>query len=268
MTLKPEKLVRNVTRTMLLPCGTCIGCRKSKSQAWALRCLLELQLHDHATFTTLTYDPDHEPLTLSKRDLALFHKRLRRRATRPIRQFASGEYGETNGRPHYHDILFGCDARMDSQTIQEAWGMGHAYTVAVTPAAIGYTAGYCAKKYNSHGGLYHERIDYETGEVYNWQPEFLQMSRGGRNGEGIGGHARKHTASWKDFAILNGSRIPVPPYLHKAWEKIATEGQQEEHEHEKYLRTLTRDRITEYKLNAEEQIATAQQKLQSARRRL
>lgn len=255
---------RRSDRDLQIPCGKCMGCQKSKAQAWALRCLLELQEHHSATFTTLTYDEKHLPKTLSKRDLQLFLKRLRKRADRPIRFFASGEYGDTTGRPHYHAILYGLECNSDRVRIDNAWRQGHAYTVAITPAAIGYTAGYCAKKYNAEKGTDHERVDYETGEVYEWQSAFIQMSRN----PGIGGKAREHAASWEDFAILNGTRIPVPEYLHKAWKETTTEQQLQEHNERQRLKSLTKERMTTLQLNAQEEIAKAQQKLQSARRRL
>lgn len=110
----------------------------------------------------------------------------------------------------------------------------------------------------------HEHIDYETGEVYKWQPPFIQMSRQ----PGIGANARQHAQSWRDFAVMHGTRIPVPRYLHQAWREKATTQQQEELEHEKYKRALTRDALTDLRLQAMEAIAKAQQELQGERRRL
>lgn len=259
-------------RSLLIPCGTCIGCKKSQSQAWALRCILELQDHNAATFTTLTYSPEHEPRTLQKRHLQLFQKRLRKKSTRTIRVFASGEYGEKNGRPHYHAILFGASAVEDANKIQVAWNMGNAYTIPATPATIGYTAGYCAKKYNrARLRSAYEHIDTETGEITystkqpdGWQDEFIQMSRN----PGIGANARQHQQSWKDYAVINGTRIPVPKYFHKAWEQIATEGEKEEHNVEVYLRSLTKERITKEHLTAQELILDKMQELTAAKRKL
>ena len=105
-----------------IPCGKCIGCRLERSRQWANRCSLELQYHDSAYFATLTYDDDHVPLvygslgengdychmSLRKRDLQLWLKRLRRAFSDDhIRFFACGEYGDQTLRPHYHAILFG-----------------------------------------------------------------------------------------------------------------------------------------------------------------
>lgn len=108
-----------------IPCGNCIGCRIEYSKQWANRCMLEVQYHERCCFITLTYNREHVPLvgysiggklasvpalTLSKRDLQLFFKRLRKFFPGVcIRYFGCGEYGPQTLRPHYHVILFGID---------------------------------------------------------------------------------------------------------------------------------------------------------------
>lgn len=102
-----------------IPCGKCRACRASKCRMWADRMTLELDHSKSAVFLTLTYDDKHVPLrvnptsgesalTLNKRDLTLFFKRLRKAFPEvEIRYYACGEYGK-NGthRPHYHIILY------------------------------------------------------------------------------------------------------------------------------------------------------------------
>lgn len=279
---KSERQIRNVKEQMQLPCGACAGCRKAKAQEWTLRCLLELQEHRTATFTTLTYDDQYLPETLQWRDMQLFLKRLRKSAppckqceackaeqrctANKLRFFACGEYGEKKQRPHYHAILFGISATEDAGRIKMAWHQGFTTNEAVTPARIAYTAGYVQKKYGEPKPLNAEYVNYETGEVYEWQQPFIQMSRGGRTGHGIGGSARRHTASWRDFAILNGTRMPVPKYLHEAWKEATTGEEREEKEHEQYLRKLTKERITTRQLEAQEAIINANNRLQAERR--
>lgn len=203
---------------LMVPCGKCVACQQAHAKAWALRCSLELQQHDNAVFTTLTYDEKHRPVTLTKRHIQLWLKRLRRSITTPIRFFASGEYGERTGRPHYHAILYGIDeSRADS--IENAWALGHCKTDRITPARIAYTAGYTAKKAGWYQQQKEERIDPETGELYNWQPPFIQMSRR----PGIGAHARQWPESWRLYAVHNGHKQAVPRYLHEAWKQQATE---------------------------------------------
>lgn len=246
---------------LLLPCGGCLGCRAAKAKAWALRCKLELQQHNSATFTTLTYDQETLPPTLQKRDLQLWLKRLRKEmgAARPLRFFACGEYGEQTARPHYHAILYGTNIA-DRQLVQDTWGLGHTRTERITPARIAYTAGYCQKKIGYMREAALERVDPDTGEVYRWQPPFLQMSRR----PGIGGHARQHADSWRLYAIDDGARMPVPRFLHEAWKKTATREQQEEllYEKSKIAKGTTKEQIA-----AAEQIAIRKQEINADRRK-
>lgn len=253
---------------LALPCGGCLGCRTSAAQSWALRCHLELHDHKTAVFCTLTYDEAHQPPTLSKQHYAAFIKRLRtnkaRRTTATalarIRHFGSGEYGETTGRPHYHAILFGLSTN-DAKLIQDSWKQGYTRTDVVTPARIAYCAGYTSKKIGFKRSI-REQVDPDTGEVYEWQPPFIQMSRN----PGIGGNARKYTDSWRAYAVLNGQVLPVPTYLHDAWKQSATAEQQEQLAYEKQqYRQGTQ--ITYAQLAAKEEIAVARQRIKADKRK-
>ena len=96
------------TNRVDVPCGSCLGCRQAKARDWALRSCMELEEYGKGVFITLTFDPQHCPVEVSKRDVQLFMKRLRRRfEARVLRYLACGEYGELSGRPHYHLIVFG-----------------------------------------------------------------------------------------------------------------------------------------------------------------
>lgn len=246
-----------------LPCGGCLGCRTSAAKAWALRCHLELQQHDSAVFSTLTYDRDKLPPTLQKRDLQLWIKRVRKALgpARPIRFFASGEYGEQRGRPHYHALVFGASTA-DEKTLDQAWQRGFTRTEPVTPARIAYCAGYTSKKLTDARHTKHERVDPATGEVYHWQPPFIQMSRR----PGIGGEARQHTTSWRLLAIHNGQRMPVPRFYHEAWKRTATAQMLEALEYEKQQHRQGKQPTTPERLAAEEQITIARQALKAAKR--
>lgn len=210
-----------------IPCGTCIGCRTSYAREWALRCTLEAQFHEVTCWTTLTYEEKYKPPTLDKKHLSGFLKRLRARVwakhKTKVRFLASGEYGEKFGRPHLHAILYGLSA--DNREIQEAWPYGNTREYPITPAAISYVAGYTQKKVGraNHWLTTHfERVDPDTGEVYYYQPPFLEMSRN----KGIGDKARQYWRSWRSTAIKDGYEIPVPRFLHKAWADNATEEEQ------------------------------------------
>lgn len=185
-----------------VPCGKCMECRLNKSREWATRMMLECRYHQSSYFVTLTYndatvpvsyfpDPDTgealPSLTLVKRDLQLFMKRLRDRLFRlgrpQIRYYAVGEYGDKTHRPHYHLVIFGL--QLDdleflkqsalgfpyyrSQLVEDCWPDGYSMVCNVSWQSCAYVARYCTKKL---GGDFKEF--YST---FNIQPEFSVMSR-------------------------------------------------------------------------------------------
>lgn len=257
---------------LLLPCGTCLGCQISRAREWAIRCSLEASRHDESCWITLTYDDAHVPPTLQKTHLSGFLKRFRLGlAPIPIRFFASGEYGEQTFRPHYHAILFG--VRDCSPVLEGAWTdedgvpLGHVQEDALTPAAISYVAGYCAKKLGWAKEKGRDVIDYSTGEVVaQYQPPFIQMSRGGRYGKGIASFARdEYWRSWRSTAIYAGLEVPVPRYLHASWKESASESERAALELEKLERQMARV-VTRAELVAREKMDVSRQSIKSQRR--
>lgn len=235
---------------LLIPCGTCIGCQLSRGREWAIRCELELLDHLHVSWCTLTYDESNCPSTLRKSDLSDFVRRLRKRmAPTKFRFFASGEYGERRGRPHYHAILFGLPV---TAPIQSCWQFGAARVDPLSDGTIAYVAGYCAKKAYT-GPPRH----------YGYQPPFVLMSRR----PGIGGSARRFVSSWRKTAIFSGREVPVPRFLHEAYKRAASVHDlsvlQDERDAEAYARTASR---MPERLAAAEQIALARVALTAQRR--
>lgn len=104
---------------MSVPCGKCAFCIKKAIDSWCVRLGHELDYSSSAFFLTLTYNDEHLPKDghLSKRDLQLFIKRLRKRNP-GIRYFAVGEYGTEVGRPHYHAVVFNL---VDLALVTESW---------------------------------------------------------------------------------------------------------------------------------------------------
>jgi len=250
-----------------LPCGTCLGCGKARAKEWTIRCVLETHDHETTAFTTLTYDEKHLPVTLQKRHIQLFYKRLRinlrRSDTTPaIRHFSSGEYGERTLRPHYHAIIFGLSPKAQ-EIIERSWGMGLTHTVEANNNTIAYVAGYTTKKIGYRQRKAIEQLDPATGELYYWQPPFIQMSRR----PGIGASAREYHHSWRLFALDRGVKTPVPRYLHEAWKQKATNEQKEKLLDEKYAISLRRDTSAE-RLAAAEAIAQAQWAISNLNRKL
>lgn len=137
-----------------IPCGHCFGCKMDFAKNWTTRAVLEMQDHKYNYFLTLTFDDEHCPDAISKRDLQLFFKRLRRAGV-DFRYFACGEYGENTNRPHYHALLF-MDSPLHlsliginvfhSPEISKAWPFGLHSISFSEPGCCAYVAGYVIKK--------------------------------------------------------------------------------------------------------------------------
>lgn len=213
------------------------------------------------SFLTLTYDDQALPQDygLRVRHLQLFFKRLRKHvdyhSNRKIRFFACGEYGDENGRPHYHAIVFNFDApdkipharnvRGDiiysSELLCKLWQHGFATTEDVTFDSCAYVARYVTKKIKTKDDFGADRY-YRLSPVdlcmHSVKPEFAVMSRR----PGIGDNYTKQFKSDyypSGFIVVNGVKQAPPAY----YVKKLTE---EEQEHIKKIsrnRALKKDRV-------------------------
>lgn len=216
--LTPFNVTNLKNEQVPVPCGKCMECKKRRVSAWSFRLMQEYKVSQSAYFITLTYDTAHVPITnhgfmsLSKRDVQLFFKRLRKAhgQTSCIKYYAAGEYGEDTMRPHYHVILF--NAKIEK--ISPAWGLGHVHYGQVTEASVGYTLKYICK--DSIIPL-HDRDDR--------QKEFPLMSKGlGKN------YLTKAMIAWHKASpdrmycnLLDGKKIAMPRYykdkIYTDWER-------------------------------------------------
>lgn len=149
----------------IVPCGKCVECLSQKRNDWSVRLYYEMQKYSTPpAFVTLTYDDDHLPTmvdedtgelvpVVSKRDLQLFFKRLRKRVP-GIRYFFCTEYGPTTNRPHAHGIIFNLPQKYFSlylrcctddlnKLIFDCWQNGFTSAYLAKPAAIHYCTKYC-----------------------------------------------------------------------------------------------------------------------------
>lgn len=201
-----ERKLKSGTRSdvVTVPCGKCLGCRADQARQWAIR------LHHHASlayptldgrfsrpawFLTLTYDDQNLPPAgaLVPEDCQLFLKRLRKRlGKQKLSYYLCGEYGENTLRPHYHAVILGPDfpGRVAADhrrgvkdvwtddVVSSAWPFGIHELSPVSFAACAYVAGYVAKKVKfAHDPNRYTRVDTDTGELFELQPEFSRMSR-------------------------------------------------------------------------------------------
>lgn len=136
-------------------CENCMPCRITKRQMWTLRMLLEGLNWPYATFLTLTYAPENLPPDglLSKRDIQLFLKRLRKSLDpHLIRFFICGEYGPRTLRPHYHGILWNMPPTEWTQDrVSRAWQKGFISISEANQSRAAYVASYVTKKHTDEG---------------------------------------------------------------------------------------------------------------------
>lgn len=177
----PFSSVKPPDEVIQVPCGQCIGCRLERSRKWAMRCVMEASMHKENCFITLTYRDECLPRNGEgwKRDFVLFMKRLRK-AYGKVRFFHCGEYGELNGRPHHHSILFGFDFDdrdrecvegrqfFRSKKLSDLWPYGFSSVGDMTFESAAYVARYCMKKVNGPEAAAHYK---------GWPPEYITMSR-------------------------------------------------------------------------------------------
>lgn len=211
-----------------LPCSRCYACKAKKVAGWSFRIMKEAEVSTSAFFLTLTYAPEHVPITkngfmtLLKKDVQNFMKRFRKTQTNKLKYYAVGEYGEAL-RPHYHIIIFNMEleemlSSKECNLIKQgliildgkhpmnipSWEKGHVTIGQLSPASAQYTLKYVSK--DSTVGK-HDRDDR--------QKEFSLMSKKlGAN------YLTKSMRRWHKKDILNrmyvrtkdGINISMPRY--------------------------------------------------------
>lgn len=203
---------RTDNTTIPVPCGKCPPCITRRVSGWSFRLMQEDKISIESYFITLTYDTANVPITrsgymeISKRDVQLFFKRLRKSHDsksenyRPIRYYAVGEYGGRTNRPHYHAIIFNAKLEL----IQPAWNMGDVHYGTVSGASVGYTLKYMSKE---HRIPMHKNDDR--------QPEFALMSKGLGENYLTPQMIRWHHADLRErmyCTLDDGKKVSMPRY--------------------------------------------------------
>lgn len=149
----------------------------------------------------------------------------------PPRFYMAGEYGELTARPHYHACIFGLDFAdkeyigktktgyklYQSPELKKLWPMGHNSIGKLTFETAAYTARYVMKKITGQKQKQHyERINAETGEIINLEPEYNNMSR--RPGIGEAWLKQFQTDVYpKGQVIVRGKTANSPRYYDKKY---------------------------------------------------
>lgn len=241
--------------TMSVPCGQCMFCRLERSREVALRCVHESRMFEDNCFITLTYNDEKLkelcPLTeggysLVRKHVQDFMKRLRIKFCRGffydlglrkglfyqsknIRAFGCGEYGERNGRPHFHLCLFNCrfpDRKYsgcrdgfryyDSKRLTDLWGNGFTSVCDFSFETAAYVARYTTKKITGQKALEHYK-----GRL----PEFsIYPTRGGGLGKAWFDKYGKTDVIPTDSCIARYVKCGVPKYYDRLRERFDPEG--------------------------------------------
>lgn len=219
LVFNPKKAL-NTDIKVQVPCGRCIGCRLEYGRVWALRCWHESLLYSNNAFITLTFDDDHlaKDGSLHKEDFVNFMKRLRHKFPN-VRFFHCGEYGDKNGRPHHHAILFNCafddmhpigisqhgDIYYRSDTLSALWNNQGFCTIGeVTFKSCRYVALYVVKKLVGDGA----DVYCERGLI----PPYLTMSRRPGIGRIWFEKNRNQVETHLGVRTENGFMSPVPRF--------------------------------------------------------
>lgn len=193
-----------------------------------MRCVHESQMHERNSFLTLTYNPQNVPSSGSLEPshfnsfIRSMRKHSRAGAIRPFRYFHCGEYGDENGRPHYHALIFGEDFAENSQRIRpgqhplwtsdllaDTWGKGHVAVGNLTYESCEYVARYVLKKRTGPGAASH----YE-----GRRPEYVTMSR--RPGIGSTWYEKhKKDVFPSDEIVIGGRRFRPPRFYDEKYSK-------------------------------------------------
>jgi hypothetical protein len=198
----PISLVKDY-QNFTVPCGKCMPCRLNKQREWKKRLLDESYYWYNKTFLTLTYDEENLPEngTLVKKDYQDFMKRIRKLSDRKMVYYACGEYGDLNGRPHYHAILYGLSP-LENYLLEDTWKKGRFSLDPVSPQTCGYVAGYVTKKL---GGILGHQEYYQTNRI----PPFQLQS------QGIGlrwAIDNRQEMEKKGYVTMMGKKMPIPKY--------------------------------------------------------
>lgn len=194
-----------------VPCGRCPPCKLRRVNSWVFRLMEESKNYENAHFITLTYTTKSVPIshngfmTLDKKDLQNFFKRLRKLQDGKIKYYAVGEYGTNNKRPHYHAIVFNVE---NVSYYEKAWTLdgdliGGVHVGNVSGDSIAYTLKYIDKQQFKRSFNRDDRI-----------PEFPLMSK--KLGES---YINEQTISYHKADLsrlyltkLGGYRIALPRY--------------------------------------------------------
>lgn len=233
-----------------LPCGKCSACREAYRADWSVRCDMEARYHEQNVFLTLTYRPDTCPRWVSKQHMKRFIRKLRKFLHIKFSYFLCGEYGEANGRPHYHMIIFGWfpeDAVLkpdvksksgfevyESKFLNELWNKGFVDVNNFSQDTAFYVAGYVNKKTGKYDGF----LNMSNGIGYQYMMDhvhelFVYRTYVARNGrvhhvprafkrvcEKLGYFSEEKPEDIKNMRLIETSEMIQRGYTHRGMTSV------------------------------------------------
>lgn len=155
-----QKIQYTSKKQYTIGCGHCEECVRKLKKEYVSGLMQEYLTQQKGMFITLTYK-DNSIINVSKRDIQLFMKRLRKAyANIKLKYFAVSEYGPRTNRPHYHIILYGLNKEdlkdcyklpnqanlYSSKELEKIRNNGIVGIGDLNEATIKYVAGYVIKK--------------------------------------------------------------------------------------------------------------------------
>lgn len=180
---KPHAGGPGLEMTMWAPCRQCPKCLQFRRHRWAERVVLELEHAPRTWFVTLTFSPihlagvkaeayrqpEHLPQPVREERASYVHvqrylKRLRKSGGR-FCFVAVPEWGDENGRLHYHLLVHEQDAErpLTKRTLQGQWRDSFSQAKLVTLAqteSCARTAGYITKYLTKQSTLVRASLKY------------------------------------------------------------------------------------------------------------
>lgn len=203
-----------------MPCGRCPACLRNRQNEWVFRLNEEMKVSPFSYFFTLTYRDSDLPIllcdvplkieipTLSKRDIQLFLKRLRKALNFKIKYHIVGEYGPETLRPHYHGLLFS-QCKIDQDVLLSAWSHQDLKYKVMEPCYGRSAAGYVSK--------YICQVPFLPEYLKELPRKFRPFSMSS-NGLGLtylecnSQLVNKKLQQDEDFVVLDGKKMPMPRY--------------------------------------------------------
>lgn len=230
-------------------------------------------LYQDNAFLTLTLDAKHYEPSLNHRLWQLFMKKLRHRVPgTQLSFYMAGEYSPDKQRPHYHACLFnynfpdrkywrktsaGSKLYLSDQ-LNEVWDNGFTSIGDVNWQSAAYIARYIVAKITGPGSdKFYERIDLDTGEIYNIKPEYNRMSL--KTPIGKHWYGKYATDVYPEGTVLvKGQKIKAPKYYDKLYKRAQPENHAQLMKDREQLGRELRGDNTPQRLQAKERVKLAQ----------